>query len=70
MHRELRRQFGHPRSAEILERLRPRLQSGPINDPRQLRSQVHIAVAGDGVPIMNGSRRFIVTLLPQSQLAW
>ena len=40
------RWFGSPwnYSSEVLEQLRPRLHSGPPDDPKQLRSQVRVGV--------------------------
>ena len=51
MHWDVFGEFRLPRAAEVLEQLRPALQAGPLDDPKQLGSQV-----GSGVAISRDDR--------------
>ena len=49
MHGELLGEFRLPGASEVLEELGPGLQTGPLDDPKQLSPQVGIRVAVDTV---------------------
>ena len=49
VHGELLGEFRLPSASEVLEELGPGLQTGPLDDPKQLSPQVGIRVAVDTV---------------------
>ena len=49
VHGEVFGEFRLPRATEVLEQLGPGLQTGPLDDPKQLSPQVGIRVAVDTV---------------------
>ena len=49
------RQFGLPAGAQVVEHLRPRFQAGTVDDPFQLRSQVHLIVMATSLLVIQPS---------------